>query len=293
MVKENGLNKSYLVGISWFILSLFCSVTNDLITKYTGQRLPVYEVAFLRFLFSTLTLLPFVIYYGTQSLKSERPLIHLMRGGLLFFGITIWTQGLAVAHITTATLISFTIPLFTLVLAVFFLNEDITWQRWLATILGFLGILIIIEPHANTFNPWVLALVIAAIMFAFLDIINKKFVVKETMLSMLFYSAAATTLFALIPAAQHWIAPSSHELLLFLLLGTSANLILYFIQKAFAIVDATAIAPYRYLELILSASLGYLIFNEVPKATTWLGAMIVIPTTLFITYSEKKRLNKE
>ncbi|MDF2965478.1 MAG: putative S-adenosylmethionine uptake transporter [Rickettsiaceae bacterium] len=293
MVLQNDSNKRYFIGIGWFILSLVSSVTNDLITKYTGLRLPVYQVTFLRFLFSTLTLIPFIIYAGKDSLKSERPLIHILRGSLFFFGITIWTQGLVVAHIATATLVSFTIPLFTLVLAVFFLKEDIVWQRWVATILGFFGILIIIEPQAVDFNPWILVLILAALMFATLDIINKKYVIKETMLSMLFYSAVTTTMLALIPAIYCWISPTVEELLLFLLLGASANLILYFILKAFSIVDATAVAPYRYLELILSASFGYLLFNEVPKAATWLGAMIVIPATLFVTYSEKKRLAKK
>jgi S-adenosylmethionine uptake transporter len=293
MVAQNEFNKKYFIGISWFILSLVSSVTNDLITKYTGMRLPVYEVTFLRFLFSTLTLIPFIFYAGKDSLKSERPLIHIFRGALFFFGITIWTHGLVVAHITTATLVSFTIPLFTLVLAVFFLNENIIWQRWVATILGFFGILIIIEPHAADFNPWVLVLILAALMFASLDIINKKYVIKETMLSMLFYSALTTTTLSIIPAINCWVSPTIEELLLFLVLGASANLILFFILKAFSIVDATAVAPYRYLELILSASFGYLLFNEVPKTSTWLGAMIVIPATLFVTYSEKRRLSKK
>ncbi|ABV75715.1 DMT family transporter [Rickettsia rickettsii] len=289
----NDALKTYLTGIGWFLLSLVSSSANDVISKYLGTRLHSFEVAFFRFFFSSIVLLPFVVYYGKNTLKTSRPFVHILRGLLLFFGMTSWTYGLTIAPVTTATVVSFSIPLFTLILAVFFLNENIIWPRWVVTVVGFIGLVITLKPHAEDFNPEILYFVLAAISFAMLDIINKKFVIKESMISMLFYSAIVTAIVSLPVALQYWLTPSSFELALLFVLGSSGSLILFFLLKAFSMVDATATAPYRYLELVISVIAAYFIFNEFPDTSTLHGAVIIIPTTLFIIYSEKKAMNRK
>ncbi len=284
--------RSYFIGVGWFILSLVSSSINDVISKYAGMRLHSYEITFFRFLFGTIALLPFILYYGVDTLKTSRPIVHFFRGVLLFFGIAGWTYGLTIAPITTGTVVTFTIPIFVLVLGVFFLTENIIWQRWVVTIVAFCGLVITLNPSANDFNPNVLVFVGAAILFAILDIVNKKFVIKESMISMLFYSAIITAIIAYPFALQHWTTPNSHELILLAILGASANLILFFILKAFANTDATALAPYRYFELVVSAIIAYIIFFEVPSNATIIGSLVVIPSTLFIIYSEKKEIGK-
>lgn len=284
----NTKSRIYFIAIGWFILSLMSSCLNDIISKYMGMRLHSLEIAFFRFSFGALTLVPFIFYYGTGTLQTSNPLVHISRGTLLFFGMSAWTYGVTIVPITTATMVGFSMPLFVLVLAIFFLKENITWQRWVATIAGFLGIFITLQPQAEDFNPEVLVFIFAAMSFATLDIINKKFIVKESMISMLFYSAIVTAILSVVPATQYWQNPNANELLLLLILGASSNLILFFILKAFALLDATAIAPYRYLELLMSATFGYIIFGDIPSSSTWYGAAILIPSTLFIVYSENK-----
>jgi S-adenosylmethionine uptake transporter len=284
--------RSYFVGVSWFILSLFSSSINDVISKYAGMRLHSYEITFFRFMFGTMTLLPFVLYYGTATLKTSRPMLHFFRGFLLFLGIAGWTYGLTLAPVTTATVVSFMVPIFVLILGVFFLSENIIWQRWVVTIVAFSGLVITLSPNSENFNPEILIFVASAMAFAILDIINKKFVIKESMISMLFYSAIVTALLAFPFALQYWLAPTMEELALLFILGASANLILFFLLKAFAVADATALAPYRYFELIVSAIIAYIVFNEIPTEETLWGALIIIPSTLFIIYSEKKELSK-
>jgi S-adenosylmethionine uptake transporter len=282
--------RTYLIGISWFVVSLFSSALNDIIGKYAGLRLHPVEVSFFRFLFSMLALLPFIIYQGIETLRTGNPLVHIIRGVLLFLGMTSWIYGLTIVPVTTATVISFATPLFTLVLALFFLNERIIWQRWVVTVLGFCGIIITLQPNASDFNPEVLVFILASVSFAMLDIINKKFVIKESMLSMLFYSALVTTLVSSPAVLSFWQTPNITELALLFILGASGSLILFFLLKAFALVDATALAPYRYTELIVSAIAAYLVFREVPAKSTIYGALIIIPSTLFIIYSERKAM---
>lgn len=284
--------RSYFIGVSWFILSLASSSVNDIISKYTGQCIHCYEVTFFRFLFGTITLIPFIMYYGIDSLKTSRPIVHILRGFILFLAIAGWTYGLGIAPVTTATVVSFTIPIFVLVLGVFFLKEHVIWQRWLVTLVAFVGLVITLDTSASDFNPKVMVFVISAVGFAILDIINKKFVIKETMISMLFYSAIITAIFSLPPTIHHWVTPNIYDLFLLFILGANANLILFFLLKAFSYADATAVAPYRYLELILSAMIAYLVLEELPKESTIYGALVVIPSTLFVIYSEKKAIDR-
>lgn len=286
MISKRSLD--YLTGISWFILSLVISITNDVFQKHLGENLHSIQITFLRFFFGTICLLPFMFYYGKQSFYTSRMSVHVIRGVLLFGGIALWCFGLTRAPITVATTLTFIIPMIVLVLAWFFLKERIGWARWMATLFGFVGAIIVLEPTNVNFTPLSLLLVAATIMFATLDVINKKFVVKESMLAMLFYTAVITMLIAAIPTLFVWKTPTLQQFLFLVVLGCGANAILYCLLKAFTYADASAVAPFRYVELVLSAGFGFLIFNEIPTVAVVLGSLIIIPCTLFLVYNETK-----
>jgi S-adenosylmethionine uptake transporter len=246
------------------------------------------QVAFFRFLFGTLSLMPFMLYFGKSSFSTPRPMLHVIRGSILFCAISIWIFGLKLIPIATATLLTFTIPLFVLIMARIFLHEKVTLQLWLATLLGFCGTIIAFDPSDLEFNPLSLLMLLSSALFASLDIINKKFIVKESMLSMLFYSALVTTILSIYPAYIYWQTPELSDLVLLFILGAGSNFILYCLLKAFTLVEASAVAPYRYLELVLSGAVGYLLFQEIPGLCMLIGAIIIIPTTLYIAYAQIK-----
>lgn len=240
------IHRNYLIGISWFILSLLISCINDVIVKYVSYSLHPFEIAFFRFLFGTLSLLPFMLYYGRKSFYTSRALLHFIRGAILFIAISIWCLGLNIIPIVSATLLTFTIPLFVLILAPIFLGEKVKLELWILTVVGFIGIIVVFQPTASDFNPLSLIMFSSAFLFALLDIINKKFVIQESMLSMLFYSAVVTTLLGFLPALYFWQNPTLHDLILMFGLGAGSNLILFCLLKGFALVDVSAVAPYRY-----------------------------------------------
>jgi S-adenosylmethionine uptake transporter len=288
----NTKSYSYFIGVVWFILSLVTSSVNDVVSKYLGPRLHSYEITFFRFMFGTISLIPFILYYGIGTLKTTRPFVHFTRGILLFLGMAGWTYGVTIAPITTCTVITFTIPIFVLILGIFFLSERIIWQRWGVTIIAFIGIVITLNVPSQDFNLNILVFVASAVCFAVLDIFNKRIVIQESMISMLFYSATITALISLPFALHNWIMPTIHELALLFILGMSGNLILFFILKAFTYADVTAMSPYRYLELLSSAIIAYITFGEVPSESTIYGALIILPSTFFIIYSEKREFSK-
>ena len=282
------LNSKYLVGISWFIASLVISIINDTSMKYLSGSLPPMQITFLRFCFGCLCLLPFMLFYGKRSFHTERAWIHFARGTILFLAISMWCYGLTIVPIAHATLTTFTMPLFLLVLAPIFLKEKISRALIMATCLGFLGAIASFDIMHVNFEITSMILLISALLFASLDIINKKFVMKESMLSMLFYSALVTSLLGAIPAYIVWQTPSSHDLIILLYLGAGGNLILYCLLKAFSLVPASSIAPYRYLELIFSSAIGFMIFSEIPSIMMVIGALLIIPSTLFVTFAKAR-----
>jgi S-adenosylmethionine uptake transporter len=289
-------------GAAWLIAALAMSVFNDVIMKYVGSRLSSIEVTCLRFVFSILWLVPFMIWKGRESWRTERLDVHFLRGFMLFAGVALWVYGLKVVPISTATVINFTIPLFTLVLARMFLHEHIGFSRSISTLIGFLGALIVFNPlnvviqfsplsilfnaEQLDFQASSMLILLASILFAGLDVINKKFVMKETMLSMLFYGSLATTLISTIPTILVWQMPTMREFFWLFLLGAGANGILFFLLKAFRCADASALAPFRYIELVFSAGAGYALFSEIPMMSTWIGAAVIIPAALYVLLTE-------
>ena len=180
-------------GITWFITSLLVSSSGDVMMKYLGSSFHPYQVVFLRFLFATISMLPW-LYLNKASFSTSRLPLHFIRGALLFGGISFWCMGLNVVKISLATTINFTIPIFVAILAVAFLKEKFSMLRVVATLLGFVGIVVGTNPTSMGFEIMSLVLVLSAFMFALLDVINKKFVSDESTISMLFYSNIFTTL---------------------------------------------------------------------------------------------------
>lgn len=279
--------KGYLQGLFWALLVCLISCLNDVMVKLAGHRLDPSQVAFFRFFFSTMTLLPFMMRAGKQSFKSNHLKVHAIRSLLLFCAVAPWCYGVIAMPLTLATTISFTTPLFVVILAAIFLRESVGWQRALATFAGFLGILVSFQPTLEGFNWMALILVASTLMFATLDIINKKLLVAdEGMLSMLFYSALGTTILAAPFALMQWQMPNFYELLCLISLGAGANLILFCLLKAFSATDVSALQPVRYVELLFSSFFGLVLFHELPTWSTLIGAAFIIPATLYIAYFE-------
>jgi S-adenosylmethionine uptake transporter len=290
------LDPRYL-GVIWFIASLILDNVNDLMMKYVGSEIGAQQIIFMRFLSSTLILLPFVLHQRRQGSGTPKTSItlHVLRSFLLYIGMVLWCFGLCRVPMATATSINFTIPIFILIFARFFLKEKMTFGKIMATALGFLGTLVVIDRWhwGSGQNGWmthmggVESLLISAMLFALLDVINKRFVHQESNIDMLFYSGFFVTLFSAVPASISWVSPSLSSLISLGVLGVTGNMILYCLLRAFSHVDISSVAPYRYVELIISSYFGYIFFSEIPRTTTYIGSMLIAVSTLIVLYEER------
>lgn len=286
------LQKGYLQGCFWAVMICLVSVSNDILMRFLGERLHVTEIIFFRFLFSMVTVVPLMMSRGLSLFKTSYPHLHILRAILGVGAIGACCYAVNIMPLSENTTIMFSQPLFFLPLAVLLLKEKVDAPRWIATLIGFSGLLLIIQPGAETFNMVALVPMAAAFQFALLDILAKKMVVTENTYSMLFYFAFGTTLGALIPAIIFWKTPTLNELGLLVLLGIGANLIQVCLIRAFSATDASALMPFRYVELIFSSIFGFLLFSEVPLPLILEGAALIIAGTFYISYYESKKNKK-
>jgi S-adenosylmethionine uptake transporter len=283
------MKKGYLQGAFWAMMICFVSVGNDVLMRFLGERLHVAEIIFFRFLFSMITVVPLMMSRGLTLFKTDYPHLHIFRAFLGVGAFAACCYAVNVMPLSENTTIMFSQPLFFLPLAVLFLKEKVDAPRWIATLFGFAGLVLIIQPGSETFNLITLVPMAAAFQFALLDILAKKMVVTENTYSMLFYFAFGTTIGALIPAIIFWQTPTLWEVGLLILLGIGANLIQVCLIRAFSATDASALMPFRYVELLFSALFGFLLFGEVPMTLILEGAAVIIAATFFLSYYESKK----
>lgn len=300
--------KGYAQGVFWALMVCLVSSLNDVLTRYSGNRLDFFQVAFFRFLFSTLTLLPIMLYLDRGTFLTKRPVFHAMRAALGYCAVVSWVAGVSMTTLTVASIMAQTVGIFVLIMAYVILREKVGWQRSLATLTGIAGIIIILlaPKHGESFdldvmlnsfisqsNLGVLFLLSAAVLFAASDIVNKVMIANESPLTMLFYFAAGTMIIGLIPAILVWQSPYFIELFWLFCLGAGANLILFCLLKAFVATEISALQPYRYVEIFFSTGFGYILFNEVPGILILLGAAIIIPSTFMIAIYETRQLQDQ
>lgn len=288
--------KGHLQGIFWTVCASFFSNMCDSSVKLVGN-LPAMQVTFFRLFFGTVILLPVLLYRGKDSFCIKNKYGHLLRIVIGFGAMACWIYGASRTSLPSITVISFTCPLFVLPFAYLFLGEKSGWRRVLSVVLGFFGVIIIAAyesggsnsgQHFGLFSlhPGVVFLLFGTVLFALSDILNKKMVESEGLFSLLFYFYLGTALISFIPALLVWQPMGLMEVLCLLFLGACGISILYCILKAAHATEISSVAPYKYVELIFSIVTGYLLFQEIIKVSTIIGASLIIPGALFSAYYE-------
>jgi drug/metabolite transporter (DMT)-like permease len=278
---------TYITGITWYLSHFVIGIGNDGIMKFLGGSMTASQIVFMRFSCAGLVLLPLLLVQPS-GFKTARLWMHAVRGGLLALGIGLWCVGLQLLPFASAVVVNNTMPFFKMLFAKVLLGENVGKERWLASLGGFIGCLIVFNPTAATFKPQSLFLILSAMCFAMLDIMNKKWSVSEPLVSTLFYGSVATALLSAPLALRTWSPLGLPQLGLFALLGCGANLLLFCLIRSFRYVDASATCPYRYTEFVLSAIAGFVIFGERPMASTLLGSCIILPSVIWCALIETR-----
>lgn len=275
-------------GALWMIASGVGFTFMAIAIKLLGDRLDSFQIAFFRCLIGFIAILPLVGAYGIDVLQTRSLKIHALRG--LFGLIAMFASYYAIARIPLAsyTALSFTKPLFSTILAVILLHEIVRWRRWSATAVGFIGVLVMVRPGAETFNAAALFALADSLSIAFLVTLIKRLPPGETPLGMMFYFGVFSTIAALPPALFVWQWPTTEEWALLAVIGVLGALSQSFWIRAYRAGEASLVAPFDYLRLLFAGIAGYLAFAETVDLWTILGAAIIVISTVYIARREAR-----
>ena len=251
--------------------------------------LGVFQVAFARALFAFALVLPFLLRAGPGALKTRHPGIHGIRA---FAGAAAMVFGFyAVGHLPLAgfTALSFTQPLFVTLLAVLILGEVVRWRRWLATATGFGGVLIMVRPGAGSFDPAALAALTSVLGIALAVCMVKRLPPGESHVTMLAYFCLFSLVIVAPPALIYWTPPSLPQWALLAVVGALGVVSQAMIIRAYTAGEASFVAPFDYLKLLLAGAIGFFVFGELPGPWTLLGAAVIIAAALYIARREAVR----
>ena len=274
-------------GAAWIVLASAVYSCQALIVKTLGQRLDPFEIAFFRCAFGLLAVMPFLA--GTRGWTiSGKPWMHVVRSIVGVSGMFCGFYSLTHLPLATATAISFTKPLFLIVLAVLFLGESVRWRRWTATAVGFVGVLIVIRPGGEVFSFAMLIALLGSFLVADVTVLVKKLSVTDRNVTIIFYFGVITTVVSAVPVLFVWQVPNLFEWSLLVLTGATAAFGQYCSLRAFRIAEATAVMPFDYTRLLFAGFFGYFFFAEIPDRWTLVGVAVLVASTLYIAQREMR-----
>jgi len=275
-------------GALWILAASLVFSVQGVMVKHLGASLDIFQIQFFRCAVGFVIILPFLMRGGGRIVSTERMGMHFMRAIVGLMGMACGFYAVTHLPLAEATAITFTKPLFMIVLAVLFLGEAVRWRRWTATIIGFLGVIVILRPGEGVIQTAALVGLLGSLFIADVGVLIKKLAATERTVTVLFYFTLISTVISAIPAAFVWRTPTGIELLLLCLLGITATFGQALTMQGFRVAEATAIMPFDYSRLLYAASFGFIFFAEVPDTWTWVGTAIIAGSTLYIGLREAK-----
>ena len=263
-------------------LSVCAFSVMDLIVKWS-ENCPLGQVIFFRGFFG---LLFYFLIIPKERIKNfyytKRFGLHFLR---CFFGlIALLAIFVALRKLPLATVvsISFAAPIFTTIFSIFFLKERVGFYRWLAVLIGFIGIIIITEPGYSSLNIYYIFPIIFCLGLSYVAIAIRQLSVTEPVWLISLNFSGAILLAGIFTIPFGWVMPSFKDLLLLSLIGVFGGIANLWLSQSYKFSEVSLVTPLKYLSLIFAIIFGYLIWGEIPSMKTLLGATLVIISSIII-----------
>ena len=266
---------------------LFFSIM-ELTAKELGQSFNPFQVVFARYSSQLILLLIIFNKKTGEHLKSEFPLLQVLRGALLLITTCFMFSGLAYLPFAENIAIYMIGPVITTILAFFILKEKITLTQIIIVIVGLIGAIIISKPNSNVFNYAVIFPFLAATCFAFFTIFTKFLNTSDSNQTTLLFTAFSGSVLSFPFIFFYWETPNFYQLALMFCLGSLATIGHFFFIEALKVINASFAAPFVYLTVLLAAFWGFFIYDEIPDDNTILGAFLIILAGIIITRIKTK-----
>jgi drug/metabolite transporter (DMT)-like permease len=293
-------------GILFIVLGMFIFAIQDSLVKYIYRSIALYEMYFIRSLVSFLIVIFYLkITNKTIILKTNYPILTVVRVILFFFGFSSFYISLSIMPLATANALFFCSPFIITIFARFILKEEVGIQRWLAVIVGFIGVYIVLDPDFSNFNYLSLLPVLCAFCYASSMIIIKKTSDKDNVYSQVLQFYVAAMIISIIfyfligggqyntsdhPASQFifrkWFVNLEFSMPYMVILGVIAAGSFLCLFTAYRVASPAVISPFEYTILIWASLSGFFIFGEMPTTRTFVGIFLIVCGGVYIFIRE-------
>ncbi|MBV2183268.1 MAG: DMT family transporter [Rhizobium sp.] len=279
-------------GASYMVLAGIAFALLNVATQWLAMTLafPPASAAFWQYGFALVLSLPLLFKLGLKAMRTHYPWRHLLRVLLAALGVQAWVTGLATVPIWQAIALVMTSPFFIIIGARVFLGESVGWPRWAATLVGFAGAMIILQPWADTFSLAALLPILSALLWGGSSLLMKNltaFEPPETITVWLL--VLLTPINAGLALASGFAVPTGLALVLLLAAGLLTVIGQYLLTLAYNAADAAYVQPFDDLKLPLNVLAGWLVFGYAPAGYLWLGALLILAASLFLMTAEMRR----
>ena len=266
-------------------------IINDALVKIVSRSLPAGQMIFVRGLLVLVLMLAVAHASGATARLGDLARRRVALRGIIDAGATtLYLASLIHLPIANATAINLAAPLFMTLLAMLFMNERVGWTGWLAVVVGFAGVLLVVQPRAAGFNAWALVCLAATLLHAVRDLMTRRIAAGVPSILIALASAIAACVIAgIYSMAEGWRPVGAVDAAL---LGAAAVAVAtgyYFIIASYRLGDVAVIAPFRYSALLFALLLGYVLWGDVPNALAWCGISLVIGAGLYVIVAERRR----
>ncbi len=275
-------------AVLMMLMAGFMSSLLHLGVRYTSPHLPTIEIVALRSVFTILVTLPFMWHAAAGAWTTNNWPLQLIRGAVGVVSMTTWYYALGQMPLADAGALSFTTGIFVTIGAALYFGEPVGLRRWSAVVCGLLGAVIVLRPGQGVISWAAIAAVVSSLLWAISLLMAKELGRYDSSLTVTFYQPLMIAPVALLGTAPVWVTPSPMIWLALIAMGIAAAIGNYGYVRAMRLADASITMPVDYARLIWMVGWGYIIYAEVPDKATWIGAVLIIGSALFITVREQQ-----
>lgn len=285
----NQESRNNTLGILAMVAGIFCMSTMDALAKWLGESYSLSQIVFFRTLFAIPPVLVLAHFSGgLRLLKTRRPLVHLFRGICAGVAAFAFFASLRVLPLAEAWAIAFAAPLIVTALSGPMLGEPVGWRRWSGVLLGFLGVLIVVRPGMEAFQPAALLALATAVGYALVMITGRKYANTESTTALVFYTTLVPLALSASVLPLHWQTPEGGDWALFIILGTLGGMAMLLLTQAFRLAQAAVVVPFDYTAMIWSVGWGWLLWRELPDTVAWIGSGLIVLSGLYVVQRESQ-----
>ncbi|WP_427046914.1 DMT family transporter [Halomonas casei] len=278
-----------LKGILSMCIGVFFLALGDAVAKWLGEVHSPLQIIFFRTLIS-LPLIALLAHFsgGLRKLGTRRPGMHAVRGLIYTGTMVFFVVGLTLLPLAEATAIAFVAPLFVTLLSVPLLGERIAPPVLAASLVGFVGVLVVVRPGDGAFHIGTLSMIAAALFYALMMITARRYGAREHLWAMVFYVTLVPFIVTAVSLPWVWQMPQLWHWAGFIASGVLGVAATVFITLAFRFAPAAIAAPFDYTAMLWAVILGWWFWGEMPDIWVWVGSVLIVGSGIAVAYYDRR-----